>query len=270
MAASPGICRSIGLLVVSIALWPGMACIVVPVRVPESTKNTLGTQAQLDFSFLKTGTTTHEDVTKNLGAIDTGVNERFFWGRWQSSKWFVVAGMMGGGGGSDRVWKVHNILIEFDSNDMVSDWAILGDNALDERLDLLDQRNDVPLHLPRVLQADRAWQPAQDSTHGHLSLNEESLEYSALSSSLTAARRNFDKLTSGTFISQTGDPAKFVADTKVELYAKIHFSVPAASRYVTNKRETKVRRTRTLTVILNPADYLQLRRYFRQTAHSSP
>jgi hypothetical protein len=86
--------ESIVLLLVSIALCALTACMVIPVRVPESTKNSLGNQEQLDFSLLKAGATPRNDVIKSLGAIDTGVNERFFWGRWQSSKWFVVAGSM--------------------------------------------------------------------------------------------------------------------------------------------------------------------------------
>ena len=259
--------KSIALVLVSIALWPLIGCMVIPVRAPESTKNTLGTKEQLDFSFLKGGATTHNDVTKNLGAIDTGVNERFFWGRWQSSKWFIVAGSIGGGGG-DRVWKVHNILIQFDSNDIVSDWAIIGDNELDKRLDLLDEHRNFPLNLPRALQVDPMWHPTSQP-HSTLSLKEESIEYTTLDSSLMAARRDIYKLTSGTFISKTGDPAKFVADTKVELYAKLHFSVPAESRYVTKKQKAKVYKTRMLAVILIPPDYLLLRRYFRQTTHNS-
>ncbi|HEV2299368.1 MAG TPA: hypothetical protein VGR72_12725 [Candidatus Acidoferrales bacterium] len=259
--------KSIALLLVSIALWPLTACVVIPVRAPESTKNTLGTKVQLDFSFLKAGTTTRSDVAKNLGAIDTGVNERFFWGRWQSSKWFVVAGTIGAGGG-DRVWKVHNILIQFDSNDVVSDWAIIGDNNLDQRLDLLDEPSNFTLELPRALPVNPI-SHAASQLYSTLFLKEDSIKYTTLDSTLAAPRKNIDKLTSGTLISGTGDPAKFVADTNVELYAKLHFSVPAESRYVTKKQKAKVYKTRILEVILDPADYLLLRRYFRQTIHDS-
>lgn len=255
--------KSIALLLVSIALWPLTACVVIPVRVPESTRNTLGAKEQLDFGFLKAGATTRNDVTKNLGAIDTGVKERFFWGRWQSSKWYVVASALGGEG--DRVWNVHNILIRFDANDIVSDWAIIGNNELDRRLDLLDEHDDFPLNLPQDLQV----LPRRSRTLAQLSLKDESIEYTGLCSSLTTARRNIDKLTSSASVSETGERGVFVADTTVELHAKLHFSVPAESRCVTKKQKTKVHKTRTLEIILDPPDYLLLRRYFRQTKHDS-
>jgi hypothetical protein len=260
-------------LLVSIALWPMMACMVIPVRVPESTRNTLGTKEQLDFAFLKAGTTTRNDVTKNLGAIDTGVNERFFWGRWQSSKWYVIAGSTMGAEG-DRVWNVHNILIQFDSNDLVSDWAIVGNNELDRRLDLLAEHHDSPLNLPQELQVNSVWHQASPTslsspTIAQLSLKEESIEYTGLCSFLTMERKNIDKLTSGSSVSGTADAAKFVQDTTVELHAKLHFSVPAESRCVTKKQKAKVYKTRILEVTLNPGNYLLLRSYFRQATHNS-
>ena len=262
--------KSIGWLLVSIALWLVTACIVIPVRVPESTKNSLGAKEQLDFSFLKTGVTTRKDVTESLAAIDTGVDERFFWGRWQSSKWYVAAGTAGGGGG-DRLWNVHNILIQFDSRDIVSDWAIVGNNELDKRLDLLDEHRDFPLNLPRALEVEPVWHPTAHSSPpvSQLSLTEESIECTTLDSSVTAARRNIDKLSSGTLISDTGNQAKFIADTKIELYADLHFSIAVEGRYVTKKQKTKTYKTRILAVRLDPRDFLLLRRYFRQTTHNS-
>ena len=252
--------KSIALLLVSITLWPLTACVVIPVRVPESTKNTLGAKEHLDFGFLKAGATTRDDVAKNLGAIDTGVNERFFWGRWQSSKWFVGGGSIGGGGG-DRVWNVHNILIQFDANDIVRDWAIMGNKELDKRLDLLDERSNFTLNLPRALQVEAIGHLASQP-QSTLSLKEESIEYTTPNSTLAASRESIDKLTSGTLKSTS------VADT-VELYSELHFSVPAENRYVTKKQKAKVYKTRTLDIILDPPDYLLLRRYFRQTKHDS-
>jgi len=251
-------------LPVSIALWALTACIVIPVRVPESTKNSLGNQEQLNFSLLKPGATTRNDVIKDFGAIDTGVHERFFWGRWQSSKWLVVAGSIGGGGG-DRVWNVRNVLIQFDSNDTVSDWAIVGDSELDKRLDLLDEHTDSLLNLPRASQAETLHANALNC----LVLKEDSIEYTCLDSSLTAARTNIDKLTSASVISRNGDPAKLISDTKIELHARLHFSVPVEFRYLTKKKKAKVFKTRSLDVMLDPPDYLQLRRYFWRTTHSS-
>jgi hypothetical protein len=156
---------------------------------------------------------------------------------------------------ADRIWRVHNILIQFDSNDIVSDWVIISDNDLDKHIDLLDERADFPLNLPRALQVDpichESWQPSST-----LSLREGFIEYTTPDSSLTTERRNIDKLASGN-----------LTDTKVELYAKLHFSVPVETRYVMKKQ--KAYKTRRLEVILNPADYLLLRRYLRQTTHTS-
>jgi len=78
-----------------IALLSVSGCVIVPVRLPTQTKDIGGEPKKLDFTFLKSGSTTREEVAKNLAAIDTGVNQNdFFWGRWQSSTWgyggFVV------------------------------------------------------------------------------------------------------------------------------------------------------------------------------------
>lgn len=94
-------------------------------------------------------------------------------------------------------------------------------------------------------------------------MKEESIEYATPNSTLAASRESIDKLTSGTLNSTS------VADTEVELYAKLHFSVPAENRYVTKKQKAKGYKTRTLEIILDPPDYLLLRRYFRQTKHDS-
>jgi len=63
-------------------------CVIVPVRLSTQTRDTAEEPKKLDFTFLKSGSTTKEEVTKNLAAIDTRVNENgFFWGRWESSNW---------------------------------------------------------------------------------------------------------------------------------------------------------------------------------------
>jgi len=77
-AASLVVCSS------CVFLGPG-----VPVRVSTETKDISGAQRDLDFSFLKAGSTTKDEVLTNLKPIDTGIQEPHpFWGRWESSAWF--------------------------------------------------------------------------------------------------------------------------------------------------------------------------------------
>ena len=91
-----------------IALLSVSGCVTAPVRVPTQTKDDNGEPKKLDFTFLKSGSTTRGEVTKNLAANDTGVNQNdFFWGRWESSTWgyggFVALPPHSGAGGT-RVW----------------------------------------------------------------------------------------------------------------------------------------------------------------------
>jgi len=61
------------------------ACVIVPVRLPTQTKDISGKVQKLDFTFLKAGSTTRDEVNKNLAPINTQANEpEFFWGRWDS------------------------------------------------------------------------------------------------------------------------------------------------------------------------------------------
>src|SRR5882724_1409923 len=60
----------------------------VPVRVSVKTKDISGNVRELDFTFLKAGQTTRQEVARKLAPIDTTTKERgFFWGRWESSSW---------------------------------------------------------------------------------------------------------------------------------------------------------------------------------------
>jgi len=252
---------SLGALL-AVTLCSSTACVVVPVRAPELTRNAAGTNEHLDFSFLKAGAATRSDVTKNLGAIDSGANEPFFWGRWQSSKWYVVTGTLGAGGG-DRQWRVHNVLIQFDSKDLVREWEMVGSKDLDSRLDSLDGHNANLVPVPARLSARLLYA----RTSGLLALQNDSLEYhfeDRGSTDLITPRSNIEKVTSHDMVDSSSGSSVWTSDTQVELHATLHFRVPVEvhNSYKNKNRTSKAKR---LDIMLNPRDYLALRRYFRQT-----
>jgi hypothetical protein len=118
------------------------ACVIVPVRLPTQTKDISGKVQKLDFTFLKAGSTTRDEVNKNLAPIDTQANEAgFFWGRWESSKWGY--GAFGGLGypavAGGRTWGALNVFLTFDQKGFVSTWAVVDDKKLFRQLDLQEQ-----------------------------------------------------------------------------------------------------------------------------------
>ena len=239
------------------------ACIVIPVRVPELSRNAAGVDQHLDFGFLKAGITPRSEVTKKLEAIDTGTNERFFWGRWQSSKWYVGGGTMGGGGG-DRVWATRNVLVQFDPQDLVREWAIVDDKDLDSHLDALNgpcaPALSIPISLPARLRFEQV--------SGQLLLKSDSIEYSATGLDLTTARGNVEKLTSADVVNSKSGGSVFTSDTRLEFQARFHFRAPVEVHYV-RKEKNRTFRTKVMHIVIEPRDYLVLRRYFLQGTSGS-
>jgi hypothetical protein len=129
-------------LAILFSLTPG--CVVVPVRVPTQTRDVSGKVHPIDFSFLKSGSTTREEVMRNLTAIDTGVKQaNFFWGRWDNSRWRSTAvGFVPPEG--ERIWRARNLLIAFDANGIVNNWIVLNDKQLDEQLDRFAPVETIP------------------------------------------------------------------------------------------------------------------------------
>ena len=48
----------------------------------------------VDIAFIKVGVTTRSEIADRLKAIDVNTPEPIFWGRWEESKWGVVAGSL--------------------------------------------------------------------------------------------------------------------------------------------------------------------------------
>lgn len=130
------------------------ACVVVPVRVPNQERDVAGKPLDLDLTFIKAGSTRRDEVAKNLAAINTGVDQsNFFWGRWDVSKWRSTAvGFVPPEG--ERIWRAHNLLVQFDGNGIVKAWAEVDDKELSRQLDLLDPVEGPPLDLSSPVQAN--------------------------------------------------------------------------------------------------------------------
>ena len=115
-------------------------CIILPVRVRSKTRTaTAGdVRKKVETEFLKPGTTTRQEVMERLGWIDTGVREeRYFFGRWLQSKWGVFVGVGGYGAGAadwERIWKPHNLMIDFDDKGVVRSVSSFPDKVILEAL----------------------------------------------------------------------------------------------------------------------------------------
>ena len=147
---------STGLLTVSLLLSCS-ACIYlgpgVPVRVPKQTTDISGAKRDLDLTFLKVGSTTREEVTRKLAPIDTGLNEpRFFWGRWETSSWASAPLLAPYPPFAGRAWGAQNILITFDSQNLVQGWKVLKDKELLPELDRLEPAPTEALDLTSPVQ----------------------------------------------------------------------------------------------------------------------
>lgn len=110
-------------------------CLAAPIRAPTKTRNTSGALGKkLDLGFIQVGTTTREEVRQKLGWIDTGVtDDRLFLGRWADSSWGVAwaaGGEYAAAGGWNRVWKTHNLVLDFDEKGIVQQMSIVPDNDI--------------------------------------------------------------------------------------------------------------------------------------------
>ena len=120
-------------------------CFPLPVRFP--TRTTDGAKP-IDLSFLKTGSTTRDEVSSKLASVDTRTNEDFFWGRVRVSKYttIVMAGYVPVGPGG-RVWGIENLLISYDPKGVVKSSVLVSDTHLLPQLDILDAAAVVPFAL---------------------------------------------------------------------------------------------------------------------------
>lgn len=124
----------LGALPVSLFL---SGCLVIPHSRNIATANGIQ-RKKPKLEFLKEGTTTKADVSRELGDFNTNASqERFIWSRWQQVKvqteWFFVGsnGYSGGvAGGSTRAWVIKNVLAGFDDNEILAKHLICSDDGL--------------------------------------------------------------------------------------------------------------------------------------------
>jgi hypothetical protein len=262
--------HTVALALSCMALLVVSGCVIVPVRLSKQTRDVAGKPQELDFTFLKAGSTTREEVTKNLAAIDAGVHQNdFFWGRWQSSTWgyggFVALPPNGGAGGT-RVWGTQNLLVAFDQKGVVKSWAAVDDKKLDQQIDLLDcvpldLSSPVPAtaHVPFIRRVDDN-KPA--SATANLVLTSESFQCDNVQTSrpditpyakcdkANIPRANILKITP---IADFGDGY---------LWFKMHFAKPAPVGYYDSG---KPRFQKSLLLGFDPPTFLLIHRYLKQT-----
>jgi hypothetical protein len=246
--------------------------VVVPVRVPTQTKDASGKPLQLDLTFLKSGSTTRDNVTKNLTAIDTGINEsRLFWGRWDSSKWRSTAvGLVPPEG--DRIWRAHNLLVQFDPNGIVKNWAIVDDGKLGPQLDVFDYvDSETMLDFSSPVRAE-VQIPYYRDMMADIVLSADFIEYSITTRSspyvsrLKTARTNILRISPTPGAAYNGPVSGMVPFAKPNLIvATVYFAEPAVVHYGEKGHSAKKK----LKLGLDPATFLLLRRYISQTKHDA-
>ena len=228
-----------------------------------------GKPLTLDLTFLKSGSTTRDEITKKLAAIDTGVNQsNLFWGRWDSSKWRTTAvGFVPPEG--ERIWHAQNLLIQFDPSGLVRTWAIVDDRGLIQELELLSPgSNDVPLDLSSPLKADIRVRQRDDIQAG-LVLSSDSFEEWRVSEtarhfSLKTPRTNVLRIEATPESSYYGPQSGYIPYTRPDvILATVYFAKPAKVRYAEKSRPAGKK----LSVGVDPPTFLLLRRYIEQTKH---
>ena len=260
-----------GLVVFS--LFGAFGCVAVPVRMPTQTIDRSGKPLELDLTFLKPGSTTRDEVIKRLSAIDTGVSQsNFYWGRWDSSRWRTTAvGFVPPEG--ERVWRAHNLLIQFDQNGIVKTWLVAGDKELAQQLDAFDTvTTDSPLDLSSPLHATVKTPYSPDPNRPEvvdIVLSADSFEcnhyFPARTgphlSTLKTPRNNIRGIASTPGAFYYGPFSGEVPFTEPNhLVATLYFSTPAVVHYG-QKGHFAIKK---LLVAMDPPTFLLFRRYIGQ------
>ena len=230
------------LAICSSCLGPPMA-----VKVPAQTKDISGTDREVDLTFLKSGSTTREQVMQHLSAIDTGTKEpQLFWGRWESSAWFtgpLLAPYTG-----SRVWGRQNILITFDRANVVQAWKVVKDKDLLAELTRLEAGDPSPFDFsaPVHLNVNLHSQGRESLPTADLTLSATAFAYRGV---FETARGNVTGLTSAPEDIPRSDSLvdHSVPDPK-HVWVTIHFA-----------KRTKIGKS--LTCGADPAGLLALRSY---------
>jgi hypothetical protein len=265
--------RLLGCGLTVFSLFGAFGCVAVPVRMPTQTIDRSGKPLELDLTFLKSGSTTRDEVTKRLSAIDTGVSQsNFYWGRWDSSRWRTTAvGFVPPEG--ERVWRAHNLLIQFDQNGIVKTWVVAGDKELAQQLEAFDiGATDSPLDLSSPLHATVKTPYSPDRNQPEvldIVLSADSFECSHYFSARTGPHLSTLKTPRNNIRGIAPTPGAFyygpfsgvVPFTEPNhLVATLYFSKPAVVHYG-EKGHFAIKK---LEVAIDPPTFLLFRQYIRQ------
>jgi hypothetical protein len=145
------------------------SCIVIPTKLPTKVRGPAGVDLAKDairVDHIRVGVSTRDDVKRELAAVDTNVDlPRLFWGRWVSSSFGVIAGMMWGFGpgeqadGSSRHWHTYDLFVTFDDHGVVTAKKVIQDNNVEVWSHLRAVNKELALPLPT---ATIASEPGED------------------------------------------------------------------------------------------------------------
>ena len=132
---------------------------IVPVSTRTQTSANEQVKGKVKANFIAPGQSTRADVLTNLRQVDAGVlSDHFFVARWSSSNkagWLLLCGYIDCMGGGSRLWKTSNAVVEFNQQNTVTQYAILNDSQLIDRLSLLAQREEpVAFNPPTEVQVE--------------------------------------------------------------------------------------------------------------------
>jgi len=119
-----------------LAILPVFICVFltgcIPIKVATQVKPVTGAilESEPDTSVIRVGVTTRAEITQQFAAFDTGwKGERLFLGRWLRSG-MGVAPMPH----TDRSWRGHNLVVEFDEKGAVTRYQVLSDKEFVDTL----------------------------------------------------------------------------------------------------------------------------------------
>jgi hypothetical protein len=246
------------------------ACVFVPVRVPAHERDVSGKPLDLDLTFLKSGSTTRDELTKKLAAVDTGINQsNLFWGRWDSSRWRTTAiGFVPPEG--ERIWHAQNLLIQFDSKGVVKSWAVVDDKGLTRQLGLLaPEPNDNALDLSSPVQAEVRVRQRDDILAG-LVLSSDSFEEWRVTQtnrfSLKTPRTNLLRIEATPEHSYYGPQSGYIPYTRPDLIVATVYLAKSAKVQYGEKSHSVGKK---LLLGVDPRTFLLLRRFIQQTNHQT-
>jgi hypothetical protein len=156
-------------------------CIAFPTKLPNRIRSNGGLQLQkrdVDFTFIKVGTTRRDEIVTKLAAIDVGSPAQFFWGRWGESSWGVVGGAVYGSdpsevmGGSGRHWHFHNLLVKFDDRGVAEEQLTIDDDET-----LWQQLLAYSRRLPMTPTVETMRIPSTDKKYTEIVLSAETIQF---------------------------------------------------------------------------------------------